>query len=1072
MAVPAAQRQAVLQRLCQGDEGLLAEVRSLLQSLESSGDFLEGWHASDVDLLQEAFGDWRTNNTGIAVAEDKHDRHFTVADETSPDGAVVDAVHASTAKTARLNNTSRDSDLGANDRWGSPELDDLVRELQDLRPEFQVQELVGRGGLGVVWRVFDQRLRRPLAVKFLWPRNPGSQTRRTSDSIQQMEREARAAAAVANENTVQVYEAGWLPSGVAFLVLEWVAGPTLQQVLQSQGLLPAKLAAEVTRQICLGLAAAHRLGLVHSDVKPANVLLQPRENPGDRPLADPTQMDNRMAELSLAEWRVKLADFGLASLCQSGSLGGAEREEKSADGTSPPPTRPKLGFAGTLAYASPDRVWQRQPLGPTDDVWSVGITLYQLLTGTLPFRGAPHAVARALQEAEVIRPSILEPSIPKDLESICLKALSPQREQRYAEGEAMADDLQRFLTGRPTLARPLPRWQAAYRWGKRHPQSATLAAALLLALLTLSVGALASRQIVWEQNQRLRQVQEQAENARLQRILVASPGNLKSLLESTQFHHALSAEILRKSISQPSIDRQAKLNGLIALAEIELLTEEDWSFLISAVIDASAQPAQCQNLLRALRQDSSEALGRLQQMFPTLTDTKSQIRVAIMAAHLGDFQWLERLAAPSAQPQARTELIHFWPRFSGPIEDMAAWLTANVSRDVQYALCMSLALSDPNTFPPKDTPQVLAGLHALQSQSSDAGVRAAADIASRNWSSPQRLAELPQHLLRQNTETSSLGFHLVRVPAGRHRLGRINQDVLHDDHQPHWVTLTHDYWIADREVSIHWYQFFLADPNYPADRKPLTQHRLPADQATSPTPAHPVQRVSWNDAALFCNWLSWRESLRPRYLMTRVAPATVSEEPSIGPQQSAALENSQPLLSQEWTVSIDPDADGYRLPTLAEWEAACRSGSESDFFYGDDFDLFPFYGRFSSARVVPTAACGTLLPNRHGLHETLGNVWEWCEDWYQPLGTESLTNPTGPTEPLDEFLGRTFAGGGVQTTSGEPIAGARGFAAVDSRFGNLGFRVARTCQSDSPTQVTSVFVANPSTATSDADLSR
>jgi formylglycine-generating enzyme required for sulfatase activity len=376
---------------------------------------------------------------------------------------------------------------------------------------------------------------------------------------------------------------------------------------------------------------------------------------------------------------------------------------------------------------------------------------------------------------------------------------------------------------------------------------------------------------------------------------------------------------------------------------------------------------------------------------------------------------------------------------------MSTWLRDGGSSDVQYAICLSLALFDPESFPRPSREEVVARLRELQANTSDSGVRAAAEIARRTWD-PRAPEDAPptKHFVL-NKSANLDGLPLIKISAGRYLLGRINQDVLHDDHQPHWVTLTRDYWVADREVSIQWYQAFLADDQYPAERKPLPDQRQAPEQATSPTTAHPVQRVSWNDAAMFCNWLSWRESLRPRYVFSRIESKDDSiASPDRETTPAENLTRHETTISREWLVAIDPASDGYRLPTLAEWEVACRAGSESEFFYGDDFDLFGYYGRFSSARVVPTAPCGSLFPNRYGLHETLGNVWEWCEDWYEPIGSQPLTDPIGPPEPLAGFVGRTFAGGGVQTSSGEPIAGSRGFASVDSRFANLGFRIARS----------------------------
>ena len=143
----------------------------------------------------------------------------------------------------------------------------------------------------------------------------------------------------------------------------------------------------------------------------------------------------------------------------------------------------------------------------------------------------------------------------------------------------------------------------------------------------------------------------------------------------------------------------------------------------------------------------------------------------------------------------------------------------------------------------------------------------------------------------------------------------------------------------------------------------------------SPTGAHPVQQVNWDDAVLFCNWLSVRDKWPGCYVQKTNA---------------------------DWTR--DAGGAGYRLPTEAEWEYACRAGTTTEFSSGDDESLLARYAVFAERSAEP---CGSRLPNGWGLFDMHGNVWEWCEDWYGEYGRNDVEDPIGP--PQGSF--RVYRGG-------------------------------------------------------------
>ena len=206
------------------------------------------------------------------------------------------------------------------------------------------------------------------------------------------------------------------------------------------------------------LAAAHSAGIVHRDIKSSNILLSPIASLGQ---LTPT-------------FQPKLADFGLAQteqvdlrLTQSGYL------------------------TGTPAYASPEQV-QSNAASPLSDIYSLGITLYEAISGELPFRGAPLAVIKQIADGELTNPRRLNPNIPADLETICLKAVHYRASQRYQTAKAFAEDLNRWLAGKPILARPSSPIEHAWRWTQRNKRVAALATTIFGLLLAIAVGGVVS----------------------------------------------------------------------------------------------------------------------------------------------------------------------------------------------------------------------------------------------------------------------------------------------------------------------------------------------------------------------------------------------------------------------------------------------------------------------------------------------------------------------------------------------------------------------------------------------------
>jgi len=298
---------------------------------------------------------------------------------------------------------------------------------------YEALEVVGEGGMGVVYKVFDRQLQRTVALKFLKRLEPED----TARFLQ----EARAQAQVEHPNVCHIFEAGEA-QGHPYLVMQFVDGPTLREARES---LDLRTKVEVLLQTAEALHACHRAGIVHRDVKPGNVMLQ-KEDGG---------------------WHPYVMDFGVAR-----DLDDVSRTHAHA-------------IMGTPMYLSPE-----QALGRADrvdrrtDVYALGTLLYESLTGAPPFRGeTPLALMRSIAEEDPVPPSRLAPEVPRDLQTIILKALEKDPVRRYDSARAFGEDLRRFLDGDPILAR---RPSIVYRTGKLLRKNRLVAA--LLALLLLSAG--------------------------------------------------------------------------------------------------------------------------------------------------------------------------------------------------------------------------------------------------------------------------------------------------------------------------------------------------------------------------------------------------------------------------------------------------------------------------------------------------------------------------------------------------------------------------------------------------------
>jgi serine/threonine protein kinase/formylglycine-generating enzyme required for sulfatase activity len=340
----------------------------------------------------------------------------------------------------------------------------VARQLPCRFGGYELLEVIGRGGMGVVYRACQVTANRMVAVKTILAGQLISE-----DALERFRREATATAGMDHPGIVPVFEVGAI-DGEHFYSMALIHGGSLQDRLKESPL-PPRDAAQVVLHVAEAVQHAHDRGIIHRDLKPANILLASDEA-GTTP---------------------KLTDFGLARTSESAMSVTGEA-------------------MGTPSYMPPEQAQgQKARTGTRSDVYGLGAVLYCALTGRPPFQSASMMeTLRQVLNEDPVSPRRLNPGVPRDLETICLKCLSKEPEKRYRSAKEVAEELGRYLRGESIKARPPGPLERAVKWSRRRPALAALLVVTLLALLSLAV--LSGNLVVKEQ--KARQEADKAKKAR------------------------------------------------------------------------------------------------------------------------------------------------------------------------------------------------------------------------------------------------------------------------------------------------------------------------------------------------------------------------------------------------------------------------------------------------------------------------------------------------------------------------------------------------------------------------------
>ncbi|HEX4415788.1 MAG TPA: protein kinase, partial [Lacipirellulaceae bacterium] len=479
---------------------------------------------------------------------------------------------------------------------------------------FELLEEVARGGMGIVYKARQATPRRIVALKMILAGQFASET-----DVQRFYAEAQAVAALDHSNIVPVFEVGNC-DGQHYFTMGFVEGKSLSDRLVD-GPIAASEAAAIVRDVAIAVHYAHQRGIVHRDLKPSNILVDKTD-------------------------RVRVTDFGLAS--------------RPTDGTRLTCTGQLLG---TPNFMPPEQLSGKpDQIGPTSDVYALGATLYALLTGRPPFQTASMAdTLRQVAEREPLPPRQLDAAIPRDLETIVLKCLQKTSTRRYATAQDFADDLQRFLTDRPILARPATRVERVFRWCRRNP----LAAGLSIAVVVLVVAAMS---VLLVSNAQIRRESTDRAAALKQKSIALATAydaidQMLTGVANSRFNDVPKAGPLRVSLLQ---DALRYYESLIKYDEADAMLVPEMAKVLHSIATLQRELGQSEEAARSLRR-SIDLLSSMHQN----DSPDAQERIALMELDLAYIMGESTQSAlsedPTVERQYRTALAHLhelerrWP---------------------------------------------------------------------------------------------------------------------------------------------------------------------------------------------------------------------------------------------------------------------------------------------------------------------------------------------------------------------------------------------------------------------------
>ena len=927
-------RNAYLHEACGGNAALRQQVEALLASHFKSGEFLDVPAPEQISIEP-------TVDSGLSHA-------VTIASEVMP--AHQDPSDDSESLEF-LAPPTREGSLGRIDHY-------------------EVLQVLGKGGFGIVFRAFDDTLQRVVAIKMMAPLLAA-----TSPARKRFLREARTSAQVRHENIVQVYEVGEQP--LPYLVMEFIPGETLQQRVDRVGPLDVLETLQISRQIAEGLAAAHAMDLIHRDIKPGNVLLEGGQH------------------------KVKITDFGLArtaddaSVTQSGQI------------------------AGTPMYMAPEQALGH-PLDHRVDLFSLGSVMYQMVAGRPPFR-ANTAVAVLKRVVEDKPRNIREviPETPQWLCDIIAKLHAKKPEDRYQSAREVADvlaDCEQQLKASSRLRdfSRIPRGTSAARGSSRWKWTALTAFVVLFAVIALAQLEFAGVTHLFRGKATTDPIQAGSEPTPIQ---VTKLG----VLESDGWVQLFNGKDLTGWKTQPAALGNWVVNDGILVGsqrQGDLYSERGDFANFHLRVQAKVNLGGDSGVFFRVESDERQGVGYEAEIHKNRTYARKTGTIEAFQPN-GPPLILGLVADDSlTKPDEWFDLEiiaqqgHFITKVNG--QETA---NCNVPSNPHAAGRLGLQVWSPNTVVQFRKIEI----KELPASSS------APPLAIAPFDTPQAKAHQEawaKHLGVPVEYTNSIGMKFRLIPPGEFQMGSTPEEIeaavleaaevnnawkehIRGEAPRHRVVLKQPFYLGVHEVTQAEYQQMTGwNPSHFGPQGPGKDLVAGVD-----TTRFPVEMVSWQDAADFCVRLSEQEALPPCY-------------------------------SRDGELTELREGTGYRLPSEAEWEFACRAGTISEYWNGNDVENLMQIGWFGDNSTGRSHNVGELPANPFGLHDMHGNIWEWVQDGWDPSFYASLNEQksSNPVSPLDVSAARGARGGNWYVPAVHCRAADRGAFDAKAVYGTVGFR--------------------------------
>ena len=986
------ERQLYLDEACNGDSALRERVEKLIRQSDQLGSFLEH---SPVDASMAAASpssDSQDSQNATLLCRDGS----TEADGELPRGE----------NTMHLNPQDNEDDmipLGYLQPSSKP--DSLGR-----LGHYEVLEVVGRGAFGTVLRAFDEKLQRVVAIKVLAPEMAA-----TSPARKRFLREARTSAAIRHENVVGIYSVEEEP--IPYLVMEYIPGRTLQQRLDEHGPLSVMEVLKLGKQIADGLAAAHAQDLIHRDIKPGNILL----------------------EGGVTE-RVKITDFGLARTADDASM-----------------TQSGL-IAGTPMYMAPEQAMGHK-LDQRADLFSFGSVLYQMLSGRPPFRAA-NTVA-VLKRVVDDAPRPIQEIIPEVPTWVCevvshLHAKNP--EDRYQSAKEVSELLGQCLddlkagsvpnlrspsTGtasteiRPTTA------NSSHETPRRSRPRARITAIVvcILAVIGLGVTEFAGVTHLFRPQPPVMTDRQPIANP-FEEGVAATVANTSRWVPLFNGKDLTGWRPHRELPGDWRVENEA-LVGTGTVGPSYLLTERSdfTNFRIRAEVlvendDDSGLVLRCGDNPISLHNGVTSMPGIEVDLLPVRASQDFQ---AGTLWHIGESVITETVHTRLVERNRwfTLDVVAVGNRVTVSIDNqLVVDSTANPNRAARGHLALQRSnagtvrfrkieiMELPPIAPSSDAPASVTASKSPQ-WPADAPPPAIAPFDAAQAKAHQE--EWAKYLSVPVEYTNSVGMKFRLIPPGEFMMGSTLEEIestvaligdsdwskqwkncIRSEAPRHKVILTQPLYLGSTEVTQSQFEKVMGTnpSNFSATGK------LKDAVAKIETGEHPVETVTWQDATEFCQKLSQREKQTPFYLRSGATVTTLN-------------------------------GTGYRLPSEAEWEYACRAGTTTRCWVGERDEDLKQVDWFRSP-TLRTHAVGELAANPFGLYDTLGNVSEWVHDgwdasWYDQFREVPAVNPI---RPFAESPFRVYRGGSIFFYANQFGASRRSIYEPGVRGGHLGFRVA------------------------------